>query len=74
MTERDPREPWKAGRRTWDHVYYWIPIILSLVISAISAAMTLGILLGHIDGKFELINFRLETIEQKTGIRHGAQP
>lgn len=69
MTDRDPREPWKAGRRTWDHVYYFLPIVLSLLISAVTTALTFGIMIGHIDGKFDLVNFRLATIEQRIGLR-----
>ncbi len=55
----------KIGRRNWDHVYYWMPIILSLITSLLGVSLTLGTLYGKLQGDLKLIDFRLTQIEFK---------
>lgn len=70
-TQRD-----KVGRRTWDHVYYWLPIILSLAIGGIGHWMESDRTIIHtqdeireselrIQGEMKLIEYRLEQVEKK---------
>lgn len=63
------RKPMQAGRRTWDHVYYFAPIVLSFVIGAFWYAMTASYIYGsltkQIEGEFKLVNYRLEQLERQ---------
>lgn len=61
-------KPRQAGRRFWDHVYYFMPIVLSMLFGALwyflNAAYVYGTLTQRIEGKLELVNYRLERLER----------
>jgi hypothetical protein len=51
-------------RRGADEVRAWLPLVLSLV----STILMIGIIYGHMGGRLDLIEYRLEQIEKT--IRH----
>jgi hypothetical protein len=50
-----------GGRRLSDDVRAWLPIVLSLA----TLLTTLGIIYGQISGRLDLIEYRLQQIEQR---------
>jgi hypothetical protein len=55
-----------SGRRAWDQIYYWMPILIGLMISLLSTLLTLGVLYGKLDGRMALIEYRLQRLEEAT--------
>lgn len=57
----DPRESDGYPRRRDDTVRFWLPIIVSLI----TMILTLGTVYGRLGGRLDLIEYRLQQIEQR---------
>jgi hypothetical protein len=56
---RSSRRP---GRRIWDDIYYWMPVLISLL----SMMLSFGVIYGLLQGRLTLIEYRINQVEQNT--------
>lgn len=74
--QADQQQPRRMGRRFWDHIYYWLPIVLSLLISGFSQWMESQRTVARLEsrmlanelrmqGENKLIDYRLQQIEKR---------
>jgi len=57
----DDEPPVRHGkRRVSDDLRSWLPLVLSLI----STILMIGIIYGHLGGRLDLIEYRLEQIER----------
>jgi hypothetical protein len=58
---RDPLNADINGRRMADHLRLWFPILVVLI----GWLVSLGVFYGKLDGRFTLLEYRLDQIEKK---------